>query len=83
MTEKEFKEKVREEHISPNIWSIEDLKEDRICMRRAHGIWECFYYERGREFDNKIFYSEAEAYSFFYDRVKSLHLCHIKYNVKI
>ena len=83
MTEKEFRRKVKEEDISSNIYSIDQLKEDAICTRDYHGIWEVFYFERGREYDKKMFYSENEAYSYFYDKVKNLHLCHKKYDVEI
>jgi len=78
MNESEFRKKITEEKIPPYLYSLNQLKEDALCLRKVHNRWEVFYFERGREFDLKEFCTENEAYSYLYYKLKVLHACHLE-----
>ena len=78
MSESEFAARIKEEGISPDLYSIEQLKDETLCLRKVFDRWEVFYYERGSERNLKTFYTKSDAYSYLYDKVKATHACHLK-----
>ena len=40
---------------------------DTKCLDKRKGNWAVYYVERGREYDEKTFSSEAEACKYLYD----------------
>lgn len=78
MGESEFATRIKEEGISPDLYSIEQLKGDALCLRKVFDRWEVFYYERGSERNLKTFYTKSDAYNYLYDKVKATHTCHLK-----
>ncbi|MBO4308633.1 MAG: hypothetical protein J5885_02265 [Clostridia bacterium] len=57
-----FNEKLKEKGIDENLVSFNDpTKDDSFCVQNYHGIWDVYYFERGKQFCRQTFQTESEA----------------------
>ncbi len=74
MTKKDFLLFMRQNNINERYYSLDGkIKDDAFHLRCNGIIWEVFYSERGKEFDNRTFNNIEDAidylYSVFYDGI--------------
>ena len=75
MNTQELKEKLRLIGVGESNYSINGFeKPDTFIFRDKGTIWEVFYLdERGGKNEFKEFYSECDAYEYFFQRFQSLY----------
>ena len=75
MNTQELKEKLRLIGVGESNYSINGFeKPDTFILRDKGTIWEVFYLdERGRKNEVNEFYSEYDAYEYFYQQFQSLY----------
>jgi hypothetical protein len=68
MNKKELIIKLKEIGIDKNHYSLDsNLEPSKVILKHYHGVWEFFVCdERCNEYDNKKFFSEAEACEYLY-----------------
>lgn len=72
MNREELKRRLDELRVNPGFYSLNgELLPDRLVLYRSYDTWTVFYLdERGNRHDEQIFFSEEEACSYLYERLK-------------
>lgn len=52
---------LRSSHYPKDSYSIDEVKNESLCMVEEHGIWVIFYSERGQRSDPKYYGNESDA----------------------
>lgn len=66
MNKQELVEELKKIGIDNRYYSLDGSLSDGIVMKNYHGIWEVFYFERGKFYNETKFYSEDEACKYVY-----------------
>lgn len=68
MTKIELQKRLQEEHIRNDAYCLDGgLPNEAFCLNKNGKQWEVYYSERGGKSGLKIFNSEEEACSYFYN----------------
>jgi hypothetical protein len=72
MTLEGLKQKLSENNIPTNLYSIDDgLKPNAYILYKNYSQWEFFFLdEKGDRNNFKIFYNEEEAFDYFWNKIE-------------
>jgi len=72
MNSNQLKVKILEENFPENSYSLlSSAKDETLCLQCVKSNWIVFYSERGLQTNKKIFDSEDEACSYFYQELSA------------
>jgi len=85
MNIQELKQKLQLMGVGESNYSISGFeKPDTLILRDKGTIWEVFYLdERGGKHEVKEFFSESDAYEYFFKRFQSLYETGQKFGIKM
>lgn len=71
MNRAELRETLDADGIRPDAYSLEGgLYEDRLCIDEDYGVWEVYYVERGKRWNQRRFDTEDEACRYLLDLLR-------------